>query len=471
MSHDYVVLFARNKDHWDRVLLPRSDTSAYANPDGDPRGPWKLDPVYANNPYDEDYTIQKPNGVVLAPPAGQYWRFSEKTWNEKVRTNAVGWGSETGYPMVKRFLADVQDGLVPVTLFDRNFAGDNAKANSELDGLFGSSRPFSYPKPSLLLERLFQTSVRPGRGEWILDYFAGSGTAAHAVIGLNRQDGDRRKFVLVEMADYFDTVRIKKVAFAPEWLGGKPKALATASEAERSCRVVKIVRLESYEDTLNNLVIHRTEAQKQQLDGKETDEGGFREEYLIRYMLDVETRGSASLLNIGKFADPSAYLLRVKRPGSDESREVVVDLVETFNWLVGLRTSSMAQPRRYSATLGRDGEERLVTQGAPVETPDGDWWFRAIEGILPDDRRALIIWRNRPGGDEPDGTARDNAILNGWFTASGYADGHSQFNVVYANGDHNLEALKPKDRTWTAHVIEDHFKQLMFEGDDGAGPW
>jgi len=98
----------------------------------------------------------------------------------------------------------------------------------------------------------------------ILDYFAGSGTTGHAVINLNREDGGQRKFILVEMADYFDTVllpRLKKVTYTPEWKDGKPKRLATSEEAERSPRIMKVIRLESYEDTLNNLELKRTKDQ------------------------------------------------------------------------------------------------------------------------------------------------------------------------------------------------------------------
>ena len=350
-------------------------------------------------------------------------------------------------------------------------AGDNGTKVCRQMGL--PIGEFDYPK-SVFTVRDCIFAVSDARSV-VLDYFAGSGTTAHAVMALNRKKEDGgRKFILVEMADYFDTVllpRIKKVTFTPQWKDQRPERVATRMEAKRSPRIIKVVRLESYEDTLNNLLIQRTEEQKHLLDSDEMEESGFKEEYLMRYMLDVETRGSASLLNIGKFSDPSTYLLKVKRPGSDESREVTVDLVETFNWLVGLRTSLMGQPRRYSATLHRDGEGRLVTQAEPVETPEGEWWFQAIEGVLPDDRRALIVWRNRPRGDEADGVEQDNAVLNSWFTASGYAGRHSRFDIVYVNGDHNLAALEPMERTWTAHVIEDHFKQLMFEGDHGGELW
>ena len=100
------------------------------------------------------------------------------------------------------------------------------------------------------------------------------------------------------------------------------------------------------------------------------------------------------------------------------------------------------------------------------------WWFRAVEGLLPDDRRALIIWRNRPGGDEPDGIEHDNAVLDAWYKESGYDDRQADFDLIYANGDHNLDSLKETGQTWTGHTIEEHFKRLMFEdADEGAGAW
>src|SRR5690606_6841600 len=192
---------------------------------------------YANNPYSADYEIEKPNGVRLKPPPGQYWRFSLETWQQYVQEGRVIWGEGDSYPLVKRYLSEVQQGLVPVTLWDRQFAGDNAAANAELNALFGSGRAYSYPKPSLLIQRVCQITTRATESEsCILDYFAGSGTTGHAVINLNREDGGRRKFILVEMADYFDTVllpRLKKVTFSPEWKDGKPKRVATAEEAER----------------------------------------------------------------------------------------------------------------------------------------------------------------------------------------------------------------------------------------------
>src|SRR5690606_27394394 len=134
------------------------------------------------------------------------------------------------------------------------------------------------PKPTRLLERIISLS----RPDFIIDYFAGSGTTGHAVINLNREDGCGRRFVLVEQADYCDKVlvpRLKKAMFTPEWKDGKPKRLATAEEAERSPRIMKVIRLESYEDTLNNLELRRTEAQQSLLDSPQAQGAdGFREQ-------------------------------------------------------------------------------------------------------------------------------------------------------------------------------------------------
>ena len=311
---------------------------------------------------------------------------------------------------------------------------------------------------------------------FVLDYFAGSGTTAHAIVNLNRTDGGHRRFILVEMAQYFDTVllpRVKKVTFSPEWKNSRPGLLATPEEAERSPRIVKVVRLESYEDTLNNLVVRRPEQVQRLLD--ENTDGGTkdaREDYIIGYMLDVETGDSPSLLDLSAFRDPSAYHLRVKRPGSDESRDVVVDLVETFSWLLGLRVIRMSAPKRYDAEFGDAGQSNSPATVVLKETPDGLWWFRTVEGVLPDDRRALVIWRHRPCGDEPDGIERDNAVLDEWFKQSGHHARQADFDLIYANGDHNLDSLKEIDQTWTGHFIEEHFKRLMFEdAEEGAGAW
>ena len=343
-----------------------------------------------------------------------------------------------------------------------------------LKDILGANR-FSYPKSVHTVEDCVASVTRTLHEPLILDYFAGSGTTAHAAINLRRKFGGGGRFILVEMAHYFNTVllpRIKKVTFAPDWKNGRPVRLATLEEADRSPRIVKVVRLESYEDTLNNIHVRRPEPVQRLLDEDSPRcSNRAHEEYVIRYMLDVETRHSPSLLNLASFLDPLSYRLKVKRPGSDESIEVAVDLIETFNWLLGLRVSSVAAKRSFSATFTACGKQRVLAKLSPTRAGEGPWWFRAIEGKLPDGRRVLIIWRSRPGGEEPDGVERDNAVLDAWFrdTETGR---HGDFDVVYANGDHNLEGLKESDQNWAGQVIEDHFKRLMFEdAEDGVRKW
>ena len=341
---------------------------------------------------------------------------------------------------------------------DKEINNENGK---EVVGhLFGKA-VFDFPKPVALVERCAEIGMGIGDGLF-MDFFAGSGTSGHAILNLNRRDGGRRRFILVEMGDYFDTVlvpRIKKVTFTPDWKDGRPRRLATSKEAESSPRIVKVVRLESYEDALNNLEIRRTEQQQLALDtaaAQGTD--GLREQYILRYMINVETRGSQSLLNAQAFTDPTAYKLRVKRPGSDESREVDVDLLETFNWLIGLRVRHMAVPRAFVAAFERDDEKRLCLKGRLRQDADGPYWFRTVDGATSDGRRTLVIWRKLTG--EPE---RDNLVLEEWFTRQGYSAKDSEFDLIYVNGGNNLENLKTTEDLWKVRLIEEDFHRLMFE--------
>lgn len=240
ISHDYVVVYARDKSQWDRSLLPRENSNAYTNPDNDPKGPWKPDPVTAHNAYSADYKITKPNGVVLSRPEGRYWAFSETTWKTKVAANEVLWGDGNAYPMIKRYLSEVQDGLVPVTLFSRKFAGDTAAAKRESDLLFGEQGVFEYPKPTLLIRRLIEICTRPD--ELVLDFFAGSGTTAHAIWLENAKMGGERRFLLVQLPEPLDPdVSEQRVAANYCDKLGRPRNLAELTK-ERLRRSAKAIR-------------------------------------------------------------------------------------------------------------------------------------------------------------------------------------------------------------------------------------
>lgn len=126
-------------------------------------------------------------------------------------------------PMAKRYLADVQDGLVPVTLFSREFAGDTSLAKKVIDSVLDKKGLFEYPKPPKLIERILQ--IATNKDSIILDSFAGSRTTAHAVLDLNKKDGGNRKFILVEMMDYADTITAERVKRVIDGYGEGNKAV------------------------------------------------------------------------------------------------------------------------------------------------------------------------------------------------------------------------------------------------------
>ncbi len=497
-SHDYCHIFAKDIDIANMQLrdLTQEEVLVYDQMDGEGRFAWDNLRRRGGNSRPSDrpgqwFPLYISETTVRVPSMD--WDEQARTWNPREEPSAgeiVTWpidpkgenriwrvnpdGARKGIASgdiavrVKAGRLEVSkksrepEGKKPKTLWhDSRYSATTygTKLLSDILGL-GSAQKFTYPKSLHLVRDSLMYWV--AQSDTVGDFFGGTGTTGHAVINLNREDGGRRKFILVEMGDYFDTVllpRIKKVTFTPEWKDGKPKRLATAEEAERSPRIVKVVRLESYEDTLNNLETRRTETQQLLLDSAGAQGAdGLREQYILRYMLDVETRGSQSLLNVQAFTDPTAYKLKVKRPGSDESREVNVDLLETFNWLTGLTVRHIAAPQTFSAAFERDSEQRLRLKGRLKQVADGEYWFRTVTGTMPDERRTLIIWRKLTGVPE-----QDNLVLDEWFTKQGYSAKDSEFDLIYVNGGNNLENLKTPDDMWKVRLIEEDFHRLMFE--------
>lgn len=356
------------------------------------------------------------------------------------------------------------DGVVARSWWDKTTYGAREYGSAALSNLFGAAT-FSFAKsPFAVADCLRVSGLRSGQNEAVLDYFAGSGTTGHAVIDMNREDGGARKFVLVEQGQYVHTVlvpRLKKIAFTPEWKDGKPKRVAKAEEVERSPRLLKVMRIESYEDALDNLILSRSESQQAALSFPDAKgPGRLREQYLLRYQLDVESRGSASLLDIQAFSDPSAYKLLVKTPGSDESREVNVDLLETFNWLLGLTVQHIAAPRSFTAKFERDEQGRLQISGRLKQDAEGPWWFRTVIGTTPEGRKTLVIWRKLTGDAE-----QDNLVLETWFRdKQAFSVRDTEFDLIYVNGDNTLENIRLEDESWKVRLTEEDFQRLMFEG-------
>ncbi len=202
-----------------------------------------------------------------------------------------------------------QEGALPGTWWDDPSYSASESGTKILKDMFGDKN-FDYPKSVHLVRDCLRVAGLI-KDNAVMDYFAGSGTTGHAVINLNREDGGRRKFILVEMADYFDTVlvpRIKKVMFTPEWKDGKPKRLATKEEADRTPRLVKVLRLESYEDALHNTF---SDSNIERLSGREK---AYRqvvgdEEYRVRYLVRLPLEGSDSMLNLARLEHPFDYTI------------------------------------------------------------------------------------------------------------------------------------------------------------------
>lgn len=214
VDHDSILVYAKNAEPWRPNLMSRNEeqVSRYKNPDNDERGRWKPGDLSARNFYSlGTYAITTPSGrFIEGPPKGNYWRYSEEKLWELHNDNRIWWGKDgNGSPAIKRFLSEVQGGVVPQTLWFYNEVGHTQDAKKEANKILHDVETFPTPKPSKLIERILQLATCPG--DVILDSFAGSGTTAHAVLNLNQQEGGKRQFILVEMENYAETITAERV--------------------------------------------------------------------------------------------------------------------------------------------------------------------------------------------------------------------------------------------------------------------
>lgn len=406
-NHDFITCYAKEKDDFSPNLLPRTDemNKAYTNPDNHPKGPWKSTPLHAKSGNNPHFTFTFKNGVVWSPPAGTYPRYSTETLKRLEEKDAIWFGSDnTSTPSRKTFLSEVQGGIVSVTLWQYEEVGHTHEAINEIKGLFPNN-PFPNPKPTRLIKRIIHISCN--NESIIIDFFAGSGTTAHSVLNLNKEDGGNRKYILIEMGDYFDTVtkpRIEKVAYSSNWKDGKPQD-STSGQSH----IFKYMVLEQYEDTLDNIEFIDKDGQLQQTLFSVRD-------YMLRYFLNFETKESPCRLNVDRMATPFAYTLKIQRDSGfdqfpadrDGFREVTVDLVETFNYLLGLHVI------------------RCITREHNGLT------YRIVHGTAPDNRKITVVWRNSPKKpedhraelEEDAAFITENILCEFPDTATLYVNGH-----------------------------------------------
>jgi len=306
--------------------------------------------------------------------------------------------------------------------------------------IMGDSSVFSYPKSLYTVEDYIKAVSKNDNGEVILDFFAGSATTGHAVIDLNRDDGINRKYILCEMGEYFDTVtkpRVQKVIYSKDWKDGKPVS------REGSSHAFKYIRLESYEDTLNNIVLNSPKSDL--LDSAKKD-------YMLNYMMDFESKDSDSLLNIEKLSHPFDYKMKITR--SQQCKEQKIDLVETFNYLIGLNVVQNGATQVYDATFTTDASKPLV---ATLKPNGSTYRIKMIEGTNRAGDRVLVIWRELTGDIE-----KDNAVLDAFFAKKHVNPLDFEYKTIYVNGDNNLQNVKTEDENWKVVLIESEMKKRMF---------
>lgn len=337
------------------------------------------------------------------------WRWGKETF-EQLKDTEILVSENNGEWRLQKKRRFIGEGRKPKTIWHDPRYDASTNGIMLMKALFDSVGLFSYPKSIYTVYD--NLSVNSQKEDLILDYFAGSGTTGHATIKLNREDGGKRKYILVEMGAYFDTVtkpRIQKVIYSDNWKNGKPQDNKGISQ------IFKYQVLESYEDALNNLTL-----KQKSLSNLFSDNA--QEEYLLNYMLDMESNDH--LFNIEMFRNPFAYQLKVTE--NNELVPTTVDLVETFNYLIGL----------YVERIQRVKEIKFV------------------EGTTREGAKTLVIWRNLE--------ATDNAETQRTFRKIYDSVRSIEFDQIYINGDHHFDNLRQGEDSFKVKLIEETFFKKMF---------
>ncbi len=206
-SHDFIIVYAKNISAFDIGKLPRTEeaNARYKNPDNDPRGPWAADNMTVKT-YSAayDYPITTPNGTVISPTNGRCWFTSKERMQKLIDEGRVYFGADGGNtPRLKRYLADVQQGMTPTTIWKYDEVGHNQEGRQELKKLFDNIGYFDGPKPQRLMKRILKIS-NLSKESIVLDFFSGSASTAQAVLQMNVDEKKRCKFIMVQLPENCD---------------------------------------------------------------------------------------------------------------------------------------------------------------------------------------------------------------------------------------------------------------------------
>lgn len=285
--HEYIVCFAKNKPSWKLNLLkrPKELNAKYKNPDNDPRGDWYSTNLSVKTFSEKNYyKIISPNGKAFLPPPTRCWVVSKERYEELKKDNRIWFGKDgNSRPYLKTFLSEVQQGIVPPSLWLHQDAGHNIEAKSLLRSLFDNKIDlFDTPKPVRLIRRILE--IATDSDSLILDSFAGSGTTAHAVLDLNKEDNGTRKFILIEMED----------------------KIAKDVTAERVKRAIK---KEDYKDGFEYCELDKTLFNEE---GQIEEECNFEQLATYIYFTETQTNIDKKVIKgkyIGEYVDTEYYLL------------------------------------------------------------------------------------------------------------------------------------------------------------------
>ncbi|AHK15128.1 DNA methyltransferase [Thalassolituus oleivorans] len=385
------------------------------------------------DPENPNYRYYRPNHPITGKPVSmpsRGWKGTQfidpkypkrNSWESLINDNRIACGAdESKVPQQKRFLHEVETNVA------KSIIVDYSDGEKETTNLFGRKGVFLAPKHTNFVGKFVRQAT--SKNSWVLDIFGGSGSTAGAVIECNRADELDRNFILMETNTYIDSTilpRIKKTVFASKWRNGKPES----HDGVSLC--LKFQRLESYEDALNNLELKKPKADL--FDNNPE----LKDDYLLNYMLDVESRGS--LLSTDDFKKPFDYTMKIAVDSAGAFAEQKVDLVETFNYLVGLTVKHIdAQPER---------------------------GFVSVTGTLPSNETCLVLWR--------DCEKIDYEGLNKLCDKLALNPADNEFDVVYINGDHNIPTVLTQTaeeggetRVLKLRQIEPEFLERMFAEED-----
>lgn len=420
----------------------------------------------------EQDSLDRPHAAVsmvypilgIYPDPGKCWKFGQNTATDLLQRKRVFLKNQ--WPQIIIYPEDEdQDIHKPfwTHFFDKDTYGTAETGLNLLDKQMGFGKDFQTVKPIPLVKKLIFHST--ASNDYVLDFFAGSATTAHAVIEQNRDDGGLRRYCLSEMGGYFSELtkpRVLKAIYSRDWKDGKPVMRDGVSHC------FKYLRLESYEDALNNLIVTDDAARDRALDASPE----LRSAYMLNYWLDVETQGSSSLLRVQSFADPTNYVMKIKKPGSDALVLQRIDLIETFNWLIGLWVEHLAAPKTFSAEferevdkdLPKDQNTRLVCKRLKQDDR-GPYWFRLVEGYtlkVPGDdnsrQKTLVVWRKLT--DNPE---QDNAALQKFLMEKlQISPRENTYHVIYVNGSHTLPNPLVEAEQTKVRLIEEAFHAAMW---------